>query len=236
MIFSKGLAILLFAVNVNVEVTSNGKKFNLSRKRVPFHKMKDQSNQKDVHLTTLRNLLEPARIYAASIGLYLNEVAFDTTNNLKRYIKIDTGDPNVNDEDQRLLEQAYLQENNLISQRKWTTLRNGLHWVKGISSINNIIAFKKQIDQTIQLTHNNYGVYVDPVAKITNVCKKFLEKNKVIRENTFVIKLSGDGTNITNSMLKLLNFTFTLINDEKTAKSCAGNYILGIFIWQLNST
>jgi hypothetical protein len=45
--------------------------------------------------------------------------------------------------------------------------------------------------------------------------------------NTFIIKLSADGTNITKSSLKLLNFTFTLINDEKNAKAAAGNYILG---------
>jgi hypothetical protein len=71
------------------------------------------------------------------------------------------------------------------------------------------------------------GVYLDPLEKIRFVIKKYIEKNDIIENEPLILKLGGDGTNITKANLKLLNFTFTCINEKNVAKTSKGNYILG---------
>ena len=94
----------------------------------------------------------------------------------------------------------------------------------GIKAVDNL---RKKLDKMFITKKNSYGVYCEPSAKIQYVCQKFIEENEHVDDNIFMIKLSSDGTNITKSNLHLINFTFTIINDEKRAKASVGNYILG---------
>lgn len=71
------------------------------------------------------------------------------------------------------------------------------------------------------------GFYVSVREKIIMATKRFLDDRNTIENDTLIVKYGGDSTNITGSRKKILNFTFTLINDEKNAKSVAGNFIIG---------
>lgn len=49
------------------------------------------------------------------------------------------------------------------------------------------------------------------------------------QQSPILIKYSGDSTNISKKNTKILNFTFTLMNEVKTARSVDGNFVLGIY-------
>ncbi len=55
-----------------------------------------------------------------------------------------------------------------------------------------------------------------------------MSEKKFFADNSVQIKLSADSTNISRNV-KLVNFVFTIINEEKKACSVSGNYSLGIF-------
>lgn len=76
------------------------------------------------------------------------------------------------------------------------------------------------------------GSYIkDPTSKIKFVCEKYLEKlgklipPEKVKDNTFKILLCGDGVNLTRTHLNILNFTFSLVNDEDLR--LGGYYTLG---------
>ena len=48
-----------------------------------------------------------------------------------------------------------------------------------------------------------------------------------LKDDTVKVKLSGDGTNI-GRRLKIVNFTFTILNEKEVAMGERGNYILAI--------
>ena len=50
---------------------------------------------------------------------------------------------------------------------------------------------------------------------------------QTIPNDTFHLKLAGDGASLNNSQVNVLNFTFVIINDIENAMSVNGNYLLG---------
>lgn len=69
-----------------------------------------------------------------------------------------------------------------------------------------------------------YGTNVD-----LNDDQYFVERGqRPFHDHIIHVKLSADGTNIGRN-LKLLNFTFTILNEGAKAKQAAGNYTLGIY-------
>ena len=86
---------------------------------------------------------------------------------------------------------------------------------------------RQKADKFFKIKNNDNGVFNKPKHKIRYMCKKFIENNGEIHNDTFIIKLAGDGTSVTKSGVNLLNFAFTIINDTVNAKSVNGNYILG---------
>jgi hypothetical protein len=55
-----------------------------------------------------------------------------------------------------------------------------------------------------------------------------VQQSVPFRDHIIHVKLSADGTNIGRN-LKLLNFTFTILNEGARAKRATGNYTLGIY-------
>ena len=97
---------------------------------------------------------------------------------------------------------------------------------------------QKEMNNIFEIISTEFGYFVDPLQKITFVCKKFLNESqrriksektfKNFQGDAFKIKLSADSTNISRNKTALLNFTFNLL-DEKV-KACSVNkiFILGI--------
>ncbi len=91
-----------------------------------------------------------------------------------------------------------------------------------------IRAHRSRLNSFFDLRQNDFGHYVDARQKIEYVLKKIYKKDSTqIKGDTFFLKFSGDGTNITKTSVQLLNFTFTVLNDKEICKTSSGNYILG---------
>jgi hypothetical protein len=115
-----------------------------------------------------------------------------------------------------------------LSNRRYIVFKNTLE-ISAIPSLYSVIKMKKKLDDFFKLKNNDYGYYCVVTQKIKLVCQQFLLENVEVINDTFIIKLSCDGTTITKSHLQILNFAFTVINDVKKAKTASGNYILGKF-------
>ena len=102
---------------------------------------------------------------------------------------------------------------------------------------------RAELDNLFRISNNEIGVYVSFSEKLKFRLQKYFdrkygahvhddtalaEQNNPFRDGTIHVKLSADGTNIGRN-LKLLNFTFTILNEGARAKRATGNYTLGIF-------
>ena len=114
-----------------------------------------------------------------------------------------------------------------ISERAFHGLKKTLH-LNAMPSLYNLTRFKKRLNQFFELQSNDYGNFVNARQKIDYVLKKIYKRDpSLVKNNTFMLKFSGDGTNITKTSVQLLNFTFTVLNEKEICKTSAGNYILG---------
>ncbi len=85
-----------------------------------------------------------------------------------------------------------------------------------------------KINNFFNLISNESGFFIEPLKKIKYVCEKFLSNNPDFSETKFKIKISADGTNLSKKNVKLLNFTFCLLDDKANAMNVNGCYCLGI--------
>ena len=116
-----------------------------------------------------------------------------------------------------------------LSCRKYTILKQTLKEINGnnIPNIGKISNLQYKMNNFFELHANECGFYIDPIMKIKYVCEKFLIKNPSFTKTKFKIKISSDGTNISKKNVKLLNFTFSLLDDEAIAMNSVGCYSLG---------
>jgi len=137
--------------------------------------------------------------------------------------------------EQKVFQALKIKDELNIGRRDYIKLRNTLG-KDVLPSYYSVSIMEKSLDSFFNIDKNSKGYFVNPAEKIKFVCEKFLKKkkDKKVDNNTFLIKLSGDGTKITKSSVDLLNFTFTIINDEKKATTSKGNYSLGKFHYFLN--
>lgn len=78
--------------------------------------------------------------------------------------------------------------------------------------------------------NNVCGVQQSLKTRVLQRLKVFVRKNTeegIDTPDTIRIKLTGDGTLIGRE-LKVINFAFTIIDEEEKAQSVAGNYSLAI--------
>ena len=96
---------------------------------------------------------------------------------------------------------------------------------------------------TLKQTENGNGYKIENCSeKIEFYLKKFYNKHirdiesnpensftieQIVPNDTFYLKLAGDGASLNQSQVNVLNFTFTIINDIENAMSVNGNYVLG---------
>ncbi len=124
-----------------------------------------------------------------------------------------------------------------LSIKKYSIMKQTLKEINGnsIPNINKILNLQYKLNDLYELQSNEKGFFIDPIKKIKFVCEKFLLKNPDFSEKKFKIKLSADGTNISKKFVKLLNFTFNLLDENETAMNVIGCYSLGIHFYVLNN-
>jgi len=133
-----------------------------------------------------------------------------------------------------------------LSRRKYTQQRQRLKRCDiKIPSHNILDTYRKQYQdtffKTVQLSKGN-GYIVPSEEKISFYIKRFYNRAKneyeldpanalsldqVIKNDTFLIKLAGDGCKISQTHTNIFNFTFTIMNDIKNCMSVGGNFVLG---------
>jgi hypothetical protein len=122
-----------------------------------------------------------------------------------------------------------------ISQRKYFLFRQIMEFdTDVIAPDHSCNRIKKILDSMFPTVKNNYGFYLkDPIKKIKMGIECYIKKiqNDVVNENIdkIGIKFQADGTELTSKNMKHLNYTFSIVNDEKNAMSANGNFILGMY-------
>jgi hypothetical protein len=102
--------------------------------------------------------------------------------------------------------------------------------------LNSIIRYRNYLNNLFEFKYFENGIFVNIQDKIKTVVKSFILKNLNFEEvdlSAIKIKLSADGTQI-GRFIKIINITFTIINDTKKAKTASGNYTLGIIYCRNN--
>ena len=175
----------------------------------------------------------------APIGLCISCVVMLPLRMRKNEIKLDVRDtdevePEVDPSVDKLL---YHKDKFTMSDRAYQSLKTKCDL--NIPSINMIRNRRAQIDLMFEIHSNSKGVFVTAESKIRHRVEAFFErkystKNPFVKDNRnfkdeiIHIRLAADGTNI-GRCLKLLNFTFTILNEGPRSLTANGNYTLGIY-------
>ena len=69
---------------------------------------------------------------------------------------------------------------------------------------------------------------MDPEEKIKFVLKNLIATKKLLKSDSYTIKLTGDGCSLTRAHRNLLYFAFSIIEDEN-CKTATNHFMLGIF-------
>ena len=108
-----------------------------------------------------------------------------------------------------------------------------------ISSLSRLKKRRAEIDEHFNIFMNKKGAYVSAEAKIKFQVISFFERKynltdaeafsaEEFKDEIIHIRLAADGTNIGRNM-KLLNITFTILNEGPRSLTANGNYTLGIY-------
>lgn len=128
----------------------------------------------------------------------------------------------------------YYKDKNAIPDRAYADLRQKCFLP--IPTMNVLKSARKAIDDKFKIFNNEMGVYLSMKEKLSFRLQIFFNKKygtkdnlndkEIFDDHTIHIKISADGTNIGRT-LKLLNLTFTILNEGDAAKQATGNYTIG---------
>ena len=195
----------------------------------------DSRNQR-INRNRIRNFLEGSNleIFCQSIGLKVKEiqlVPIDIDNQEEDNPTKIIVNQNLSN-DFKIEQWMIAKDLTNMSRRKfrlWRQILQKIHF-DNIPNWRDVEERHHEINELFPLKSNQKGFFLDPNQKFKYVCQKFLERNEEFRESgerNFKIKLSADGVTISKKNIKLLNFTFSLINDEWNCMGVYHTYILG---------
>ena len=134
----------------------------------------------------------------------------------KKKIKI-SNDDLVLENDTIIENTAIARELTNLSEVSYKRFRLKIKSFVQIPPLYKINIFKKKLNQFFKIYTNRYGVYVDSKFKIEFTLKKiynnFINGNINMDERVFRIHLCGDGCQITKTKIKIIKFTFRVINE-----------------------
>ncbi len=130
----------------------------------------------------------------------------------------------------------YYKDKHSISDRAYADLNRKCHLE--IPTIYKLRNRRQELDNLFQIHDNSMGVFVSLKEKLTFRIGCYFDRKygqyidnpgfTEFKDPIIHVKLSADGTNIGRS-LKLLNFTFTILNEGDKARKAQGNYTIGIY-------
>jgi hypothetical protein len=162
------------------------------------------------------------------IHLNDNQIIFKNTRHIK--INILENDIYLKTDNFKALKCLEAKDLTNLSNEKYNLLRNKLSEIIPfrLVGLKQLYRLKINLNNFFRITENQNGkgFFVDPEHKINFVCRKFLEKTG-FQSNLIRIKLSCDGVNITRTKIKLINFSFNILDDQKNALNVNNTHILG---------
>ena len=212
----------------------NGSSSTMLRKRKSYFSACDRTKRRHKNLIEkeFENVDDVCRTMSLQIKSVNLESLSPTDRNSNSRIKINVEKPSENDIatlDEQIFNALQAKDEANLSSRKYRMFRSKLEHLN-IPSFYRVKKLQQRLDNLFKISVNHFGAYNNPLQKMTFVCSKFLEHNDKIQNDTFIIKLAADGKVLTRSRVNLLNVTFTIINDDKKAKTSAGHYSLGNFL------
>lgn len=201
------------------------------KKRVPYFNLINKSTEKK----RLKKKFIQFNTYLSSYGLSFDKI--EISNKVKEDFKLNiVENPTAivtNNNKVAICQTA--RDIALMSERSYSSFRKILNPIAKLPSLRKCNIYKKRVNRFWIIGHNKMGSFIkDPISKIKFICQKYLDKisnfnpPEQVKDNTFKILISGDGVNITNTHLKILNFTFSLTNDGDLSRR--GFYTLGTFL------
>jgi hypothetical protein len=125
------------------------------------------------------------------------------------------------------LKALQVKERHDISDFLYHKIRTELRLEELLPNINRIKELRFEINKKFSIFKNNFGYYCNLKQKFQIVLQRVLTAKRDLEVRNFDIKYSIDGTNV-GRHVKLLNFTFTCLNEER-CMGISGNYTIGVF-------
>ena len=190
-----------------------------------------QSHQKYYKKLIIESELTDLKRFCKRIGLHIDEIKMSPHVKNRDKTKISIS-PRKISKDFTIYKWMEAKDVANISRQKYLALKETLSFLNfgQIPGRDAVFKYQHQLNGFFKLKTNDFGFFVNPAEKIRFVCEKFLFSNENHfdkGDNKFRIKLSADLTTLSRKNVKLLNFTFSLLNDEKNSMSVFGTYIFG---------
>lgn len=211
--------------------SSNSHLLGIRRRNNYFDLSKSQRNKNKILLKN--EAMRGLKRLCKSMGLKINEIKFsaETMNDEEHDTKISVSENNFTDEYKAFIWMMAKDITNM-SRKKYIILKklfkkNDFDSIPGVKKVFEI---QHKLNDLYTIEHNDFGYFLQPSEKIKFVCTKFLRRSEKFKETnsrTFRIKLSADTVILSKKNRRLLNFTFNLLDDENTAMSVNGTFILG---------
>ncbi len=194
--------------------------------------------QKNRLIKNLKEMLSKSTEFLHTMGLCMNSVVLYPlelkSGEMDVVVKSDDKDaddhmPNVN----RML---FYKDKFSISDKAYAALKTKCKL--NIPSLHKIRQKQETISEHYTILRNELGVYLSFKSKLIERVTSYFERtfgSEYLADDTahdtnpiVHVKLAADGTNIGRN-LKLLNFTFTILNEGLRSRTASGNYTIGIF-------
>ena len=213
------------------------KKYGTIRRETPSYHTK---NKIKVALMTFNRDINQLGLHVNSVnfGKIGADVATDASEineSSKAPFKIVYSDTSnhLNKSEESTRNALYYKDLAMISDKQYKLIRTGWELEEQLPSLYQVSKLRKisnaEVNEKFNIKSIGNGFYLNPVTQIKNKILKYLKENfNKIHNNTMVIKLSCDGTNLSRKT-KLVNLVFSLINEGKIAAAAAGCYRLGAF-------
>jgi hypothetical protein len=96
--------------------------------------------------------------------------------------------------------------------------------------LSQVISQRLELNNLFTLNRTYYGVSNEIIPKLKICLKPIVDCLKIMPTETIKLRLAGDGTQV-GTVKKILNFTFTCLNDKKNCVGPMGNFTIGI--WEI---
>ena len=175
-------------------------------------------------------LLNKTETYLQTIGLEIEKVKIkniEINSTKKKKIQLDiVQNKDDNLKEIKVIDILKVKDQNNISDKAYQALRN---LSLKIPSLHQIKKERKLLNSVFDINIIPEGAYANINNKLDRIIPFLIRHfpDKFVNREV-IIKFSGDGTNICRN-IKILNFTFTIINEGQIAKTASGNYTLGVF-------